>query len=190
MLFLDVETGGLNPDTDALLTVHMSLRNPELEELKFLDLKVHPGNRAINPRALAVNKIDMDEHCRASVHPHIAAQEALYFIQQCKTVTTGGMPIVGHHVQFDIAFMCQLIPTFKSSYDRNTIDTRVLATLMRVCGAIDTPDATLQSTRLALGIGSAEDAHTARGDVESCVGIIKHLFGQLVTVKEKGFARL
>lgn len=176
LLFLDTETGGLNPVEDALLTIHMSLRNSDLEELTFLDVKIHPGNRNINPHAMAVNQINLYEHNKEALNSHEAATLVTDYLKKSKAMSPGGMAVVAHYVEFDLGFMTQLLPTFRGGYGRGSICTRVLATTMMAGGYMVSKNASLQEVRQALGIEIEATAHDARGDVLVCVEIMRHIF--------------
>lgn len=179
LLFIDTETGGLNPVEDALLTIHMSLRDPDLEELSCLDVKIHSGNRNINRHAMLVNGINLYEHNKEALNSHEAAMLVTDYLKKSKAMSPGGMAVVAHYVEFDLGFMTQLLPTFRGGYGRGSICTRVLATTMMAGRYMVSKNASLQEVRQALGIEIEATAHDARGDVLVCVEIMRHMFTAL-----------
>lgn len=64
-LFFDLETGGLNPEKDTILTAYFGIYNDNLELIDELDLKLKPDDLAqlsCHPEALKVTGINLEQH--------------------------------------------------------------------------------------------------------------------------------
>jgi ribonuclease T len=108
---VDVETGGFNPATDALLELAaVMIELSPSGELRLGDtlryhVKPFPGSR-IDPASLAVNGIDPHHPLR----PALPEQEALseLFREVRRSVRDAGCTravLVGHNASFDLAFL-------------------------------------------------------------------------------------
>ncbi len=110
-IVIDVETGGLNPDTDALLEMAAVTLNCD-ETGKFYPAQtwqqhIEPFPGAIlNPDSLAINKIDPSHPFRFAIYEHEALTKLFAFIRpilkqtECKRCV-----LVGHNAWFDLAFI-------------------------------------------------------------------------------------
>lgn len=108
---VDVETGGLNPQTDALLEMAaISLTLDDQGQL-ILDQEYHyhivpfTGARIV-PEALAINKIDPFHPFRFAVSEQEVLQDFLPKIkQECKQKKCQRAVLVGHNAWFDLHFL-------------------------------------------------------------------------------------
>lgn len=107
-LIIDTETGGLNPETDALLLLTMK----KFRSNEVLDVVLIPhGN--ISQTALDVNKLEISELIKNGLNPEQAIEEITYFINQNfvkKPV------VVGKNVQFDIDFINKFTNNLFANY--------------------------------------------------------------------------
>lgn len=110
-IVVDVETGGLNAQTDALLEIAaITLKMDDAGYLQ-LDDKYHahvqPFEGAnINPESLKVNGIDIDNPLRGAIPENIAITELFKWVR--KAVKQHGCQravIVAHNAAFDQAFL-------------------------------------------------------------------------------------
>lgn len=134
---MDVETSGLNPQTDGLLELAaVTLQMDEKGELRpdqTIAYAIEPFNGANrDPEALAITGIDPDEPLRYAV----TEQQALHhlFIKIHKAVQEAGCRravLVGHNVWFDLAFLQAAIkrcPALHSPFHSfTTLDTATLS---------------------------------------------------------------
>lgn len=137
---IDVETGGIQSQTDALL--ELGAISIKLDENgKFcLDQRYHyhvlpfPGAR-LDPEALAFNKIDPYHPFRFAVTEHEAITDFFEHIKnECKQKQCQRAVLVGHNAWFDLSFLnaakerCQIQ---KSPFHRFTcFDTATLSALV------------------------------------------------------------
>ena len=108
---VDVETGGFNHQTDALLEIAAVLLDPQ-EDGTFLrgeTIRYHvkPFEGAnLEPASLAVNGIDPDHPLRPAIDEREALQNV--FREVRRAVREGGCTraiLVGHNSSFDLAFL-------------------------------------------------------------------------------------
>ena len=167
---VDVETGGLNPATDALLEIaaciiYMDERG-DLTPSEPISYHVEPFDGAnLDPKALEFNGID-------PFHPlRLARPEGEAFREICRPVRqalrdTGCQRaiLVGHNPALDVAFVNALIARtrFKRSpfHPFSTFDTATL-------GGLAFGQTVLARAVQAAGLDWAQDeAHSARYDAE------------------------
>lgn len=122
-IVVDVETGGLNAATDALLEIAAVTINCDdngiLTTGETIQHHVEPFKGAIlNPDSLAINKIDPYHPFRFAVSEAVALQEIFEFLQ--KVIKQSGCNrcvLVGHNAWFDLAFLNAAIS--RSNVKRN-----------------------------------------------------------------------
>ncbi len=108
---IDVETGGLNAQTDALLEIAAITLKMDDDGFLALDQKYHchikPFEGAnINPESLKVNGIDINNPERGAVPEEIAITEMFKMVR--KAIKAQGCQravIVAHNATFDQAFL-------------------------------------------------------------------------------------
>jgi len=108
---VDVETGGLNPKTDALLEIALvTVRMDEkgmLEPHETFSAHVQPfPNANLDPKSLALNGIDPYHPLRIAQPEGEALERVLRPVRQ--TVKENGCTraiLVGHNASFDLAFV-------------------------------------------------------------------------------------
>jgi len=108
---VDVETGGFNPESDALLEIAAVIlcldENACWRRAETLAYHVEPFPGAtINPSALEFNRIDPFHPFRMAVSEQVALNKI--FAQVRKAVTVHGCTraiLVGHNPAFDLSFL-------------------------------------------------------------------------------------
>jgi len=125
IIFIDTETGGLNPSCHSLLSIGLV----EWEKGKIIqtsEILVDDGELNATDAALAINKIDLNSHRESAISQNEAIQEILSFIgwnpNQHDKVT-----LAGHNVGFDIRFTRHLFESqnynFDDYFSHRSIDT-------------------------------------------------------------------
>jgi len=102
---IDTETTGLSPRTNKTLTVGMLLVDVNKKSLEILDsnhIFIKHNNYNPTPKAMSVNKINIDEHNKIAVPPKKACNQINKFIE--KNVLHE-IPLVGHNIAFDRNFL-------------------------------------------------------------------------------------
>lgn len=161
-IVVDVETGGTNPDDDAILEVCLVWVSHVLV-VKILDEDGHVGQEA-----LEVNHIDMDEHVKYAVRPDVAATKIEEWLSHVTALAGAELTLAGHNVAFDIGFMARLfrlarrpVPRLLSPY--RTVDTHSLLWSRIVAGKLPPGCRGLDAALNHYGI-KCDGRHTSKGD--------------------------
>ncbi len=178
---VDTETGGLGGDV-SLLTAYLAILDEKLEIIDELDLAVKPDNHVyhVTAEALKINKIDLVKHEERAISPGKAGE---LFRELIKKHSDGGknklIPL-GHNVAFDMNKLYDNILSKKEAENfisYRTLDTGSTGRFLIVAGLIpETVTGSLGSYVKHLGVKERE-AHTARGDVEMTIDVMKAMIG-------------
>jgi DNA polymerase III subunit epsilon len=165
LLFIDTETGGLDPDKNSLLSLAMVIWE-DREILDSMEVLINDGVLSVTEEALSVNKIDIEKHKQSAVSSSRAMDEILSFIRkyfpQQRKIT-----LAGHNVHFDAAFLRSFFSAnnkdFNEFFSHRIIDTSSILYYLYLAGhikqrAISSDDA------FALFDIKVEGRHTALGD--------------------------
>lgn len=136
-LFLDTETGGLDPAEHSLLTAHFALVDSEsLETLKELSLAIRPSEvYKVTAGALMVNKINLADHWQAAQPAWEAADQLRAFLGEPHERPP--LVPVGWNVGFDINFVRQqLLPEWGELVSYRTIDLQSVVRFLADAGVM------------------------------------------------------
>jgi DNA polymerase III epsilon subunit-like protein len=165
LLFIDTETGGMNPDKHSLLSLAMVIWE-DMEILDSQELLINDGILAVTREALSVNKIDMEKHKQLAVTPSQAIGKILIFIrkyypQQVK------ITLAGHNVHFDANFLRSFFSRnnmdFSKYFSHRIIDTSTIMHYLYLAGHIK-HKAISSDAAFDLFDIKVEGRHTAIGD--------------------------
>ena len=107
-LVIDTETTGLSPNIHKTLTVGMLLVDVEHDFLEILNsnhIFIKQNNCAVDPEAIEVNKINLEEHNKTAVEPKLACRQINNFIDKNELHET---TLLGHNISFDKGFIREL----------------------------------------------------------------------------------
>jgi DNA polymerase-3 subunit epsilon len=174
-LFIDTETGGLDPLEVSLLTVAAAIVDDNFNVLTKTSFGVKPLVYVIEPGAISVNKIDLVQHAKSSMSPKMAREELELFLRTGVELAHGDRLIpAGHNVGFDLQFIwTQIMPEsdWKHYCAYPALDTAGLARFFFTAKMI--PAAfNLVALRQHFGIETGE-AHDAMNDVLASVQLAK-----------------
>ncbi len=186
-IVVDVETGGINPNTDALLEIAMSTINMNNEgyfsrgETYHWHVAPFEGGN-LDPKALEINKIVPDHPFRLAVDEKEALKELFDLIQEdLKKFQCQRAVLVGHNAWFDLAFImaaskrCQFKSTPFHSF--TTFDTATLA------GALYGETVLSKAVSAANMSFDQEHAHSAIYDTEKTADLFCHIMNSLIQLK-------
>ncbi len=110
-IVIDLETSGCIPATDGMLELAAILVNYDSDgllkpgELYACHIELFPGAR-LDPKALAVNKIDPDHPFRFAIPEAQALTELFEFVRKALKQTECRRAILtGHNAHFDLSFL-------------------------------------------------------------------------------------
>ena len=136
---VDVETGGLNPQTDALLELAAVLldvdANGKIIPVDRIQVHVHPFEGAnLNPVSMKINGIDIDHPFRGALDEAEALKQFFQPIRQrVKLNGARRAVLVGHNAAFDLAVInaaCERTGNKKNPFHPfSTFDTVTLSAL-------------------------------------------------------------
>jgi len=140
IVFIDTETGGLDPRCHSLLSIGLVLwEDSTITRTK--EILINDGKLNVTDAALAINKIDLNSHKIHAVDQKKAIQEILLFIEwtgnQKEKIT-----LAGHNVGFDISFTRHLFESqdynFEDYFSHRSIDTSSILHYLYFAGKIET----------------------------------------------------
>ena len=180
-MIVDVETGGINPETDALLEIaavptYFNKNN----ELSFsacysAHIKAYPGTN-IDPESLKFNKIDPDHPFRLAENESSALKNIFDEISlHIKAQHCSRAVLVGHNAWFDLLFLKAAIARNKLKSPFHAFTCFDTATLSGFC---------LKQTVLAIALKEAgiefnpNEAHSAIYDAKKTAELFCYLVNQ------------
>lgn len=193
VVILDLETGGLNPERHAVLSICMKKYGSD--EKLFLYIKPYG---LIDDKALEVNGLNIEKLEAEGVDFSTAANKIYYFI---KDNFEDRPKILGQNVKFDIGFLKQLfvdanekrLPKldFESLFHYHHKDTMIVSEFLKDAGILPSDINTRLSNVYEYLTGQkANQAHTADFDVYMTEEVYKHQIGLLKTYSElRNYAR-
>ena len=104
-LVIDTETTGLSPNINKTLTVGLLLVDVEKDFLNIIDenhIFIKHDNYNTTKEAMAVNKINIEQHDKLAIPPFKACDKINSFIDKNEIHET---PLVGHNIHFDKGFL-------------------------------------------------------------------------------------
>jgi ribonuclease T len=167
---VDVETGGFNAKTDALLEIAAVLL--EIDDEGFMvrgeTIRYHvkPFEGAnLEPASLAVNGIDPDHPLRPAIDERDALQRTFREVRRAvRESRCSRAVLVGHNAHFDLGFMNEAVE--RSSIKRNPFHPFSCFDTVTLCG-VAFGQTVLARAAIAAGLGWDEtQAHSASYDAE------------------------
>jgi DNA polymerase III subunit epsilon len=165
LLFIDTETGGLDPGKHSLLSLGMVV----WEDRKIIDsqeILINDGVLCVTKEALSVNKIDIEKHKQSAVSSSQAMDEILSFMGK-HFPGQGKITLAGHNVHFDANFLRSFFSANKKSFSEffshRIIDTSSILYYLYLAGHIK-QRATSSDEAFELFNIKVEGRHTAIGD--------------------------
>ena len=176
LLFVDTETGGTNPEMDALLEVALVVYEDN-EELASRVWKIKTGDKHCCQPALNVNHIDIERHNSMAKDREVAAKEIVAFIKQW--FPSGPAILAGHNTSFDAEFIRILITentdeNYRLLISYRMLDTASLLTFFAINDRLPEDALSLDGAFKYFGI-KVKGRHTALGDVEGTISLFDNL---------------
>ncbi len=191
---VDVETGGFNCDTDALLEIAAVLVDfgdgGILTRGETIRYHVKPFAGAnLEPASLAVNKIDPDHPLRPAIDERDALQRLFRAVRQAvRDAGCSRAILVGHNASFDLGFLNAAIR--RSEIKRNPFHPFSCFDTATLCGVA------FGQTVLARAVAAAgfewdeESAHSAAYDAEMTADLFCEIVNRFQPVYNAMLERL
>lgn len=172
LVFLDVETTGLNPEVHEIIELGAVVARAEgnvLRETARLDFKIQPKNIALaDPQALRINGYDASQWLFAATLEDV--------LRQFKDTAKGGV-LVAHNLSFDWAFLSK---AFEKTEIENTLHYHKLDTISiafaKLAEEEDINKFSLRALCEHFGIENKR-AHSAFSDAYATFELFKKLMG-------------
>ena len=193
LLFVDTETGGLDAARCSLLSLGLVIwENGEI--LGSIELFVAEPEILIEAEAQLVHGLTIETLRVCGVSPADAVARIEAFLAQYFTLdTAGAVPLAGHNVGFDIAFLRRLYRLAERDYDRvfshRTLDTAGILRFLVIAGLLPLEGAGSTAAFEYFGITFGHHArHSALGDAEATamlftklLALVQHASRELLT---------
>lgn len=169
-VIVDVETGGFNCKTDALLEIAAVLLDPQEDGtlLRGETIRYHikPFEGAnMEPASLAINKIDPDHPLRPAIDERDALQRI--FREVRRAVRESGCSraiLVGHNASFDLGFLNEAVA--RSAIKRNPFHPFSSFDTATLCGVAYGQTVLARAVKAAGLTWDEDSAHSAAYDAE------------------------
>ena len=169
-VIVDVETGGFNCKTDALLEIAAVLLDPQedgtLLRGETIRYHVKPFEGAnMEPASMAINKIDPDHPLRPAIDERDALQRI--FREVRRAVRESGCSraiLVGHNASFDLGFLNEAVA--RSAVKRNPFHPFSSFDTATLCGVAYGQTVLARAVKAAGLTWDEDSAHSAAYDAE------------------------
>jgi ribonuclease T len=185
---VDVETGGFNSKTDALLEIAAvyveALEDGTLIRGKTIRYHVKPFEGAnMEPASLAVNGIDPNHPLRPAIEERDALQRVFRDVRL--TVRLNGCSraiLVGHNSSFDLAFLNEAVE--RSAIKRNPFHPFSSFDTATLCGVAYGQTVLARAVQAAGLVWDESQAHSAAYDAEITADLFCDIVNRFRTVFE------
>ena len=181
-VIVDVETGGFNPDTDALLEIAACIVRMDDDGMLYhadtVAAHVEPFEGAnLEPKALEITGIDPNHPFRMALDEKEALRKVFNPVrQEVRDTNCQRAILVGHNAAFDLSFVNAAVE--RSGYKRcplhpfSTFDTVTL-------GGLAAGQTVLARAAVALGMDwDKDEAHSAIYDAEQTTEVFCHIINR------------
>ena len=169
-VIVDVETGGFNCKTDALLEIAAVLLDPQedgtLLRGETIRYHVKPFEGAnMEPASLAINKIDPDHPLRPAIDERDALQRIFREVRRAVREAGCSRAIrVGHNASFDLGFLNEAVA--RSAIKRNPFHPFSSFDTATLCGVAYGQTVLARAVKAAGLTWDEDSAHSAAYDAE------------------------
>jgi DNA polymerase-3 subunit epsilon len=165
LLFIDTETGGLDPNKHSLLSLAMVVWE-DMEIIDSQEILINDGKLSVTEEALSINKIDIGKHKQTAISSSQAIEKIFLFISRYfphqRKIT-----LAGHNVHFDIDFLRLFFfrnnENFSKFFSHRIIDTSSILYYLYLAGHLK-HRAISSDEAFDLFEIKVEGRHTAIGD--------------------------
>jgi len=165
LLFVDTETGGLNPNKHSLLSLAMVVWE-DMEIIDSQEILINDGKLSVTAEALSINKIDIEKHKQSAISPSQAIDQLFIFISK-HFPEKRKITLAGHNVHFDVNFLRFFFSknneNFSKFFSHRIIDTSSILYYLYLAGHLK-HRAISSDEAFDLFEIKVEGRHTALGD--------------------------
>jgi DNA polymerase III subunit epsilon len=165
LLFIDTETGGLDPGKHSLLSLALVVWE-NMEIIDSQEILINDGILCVTKEALSINKIDLEKHKHSAKSSSQAIEEIISFIGK-HFPRQRKITLAGHNVHFDVSFIRHFFSAnnkdFSEFFSHRIIDTSSILYYLYLAGKIKQKAISSDEAFKLFDI-EVEGRHTALGD--------------------------
>lgn len=184
LLFLDTETGGLDPQKHSLLSIGIVVWEEDVGALFSDEYYIHSDPYIVTKSAARINHFDESSHQVRAIKPNVVIEKILEIKKQYFNNYTA-IPLAGHNIVFDVQFVKQLFLSCGRSYEKTfshrLVDTysiiKYLADCKRIPVSVDSSASAFKYFNIPVA-----GRHTALGDAKATM----ELYIKLVSLVKNG----
>jgi DNA polymerase III subunit epsilon len=165
LLFIDTETGGLDPEQHSLLSLAMVIWE-DMEIIDSQEMLINDGILSVTKEALSINRIDIEKHKQSAISSSEAIEKILLFISE-HFPRKRKITLAGHNVHFDANFLRSFFSVnhknFSEFFSHRIIDTSSILYYLYLAGHLKHRAISSDEAFELFNI-KVEGRHTALGD--------------------------
>lgn len=176
LLFIDTETGGLDPEKHSLLSVGFVVWDSVLDACYSAEYHLKNENYRITKTAQRINKLT-DSDFNDSIAPQTLIKK-FEEIKEIYFADYAAIPLAGHNTQFDVQFIKKMFKDNRRSFDNiflhRIVDTYSILKFLQDAGIItDTINSSAQAFKY-FGV-TVDGRHTALGDAKATMRLYEKM---------------
>ena len=176
LLFIDTETGGLDPEKHSLLSVGFAVWDTNLGECYSAEYRLKNENYCITKTAQKINKLTDSDFSDA-----IIPKDLIKKFEEIKDIYFSdytAIPLAGHNTQFDVQFIKKMFKdnrrSIENAFLHRIVDTYSILKFLQDAGIItDKIDSSSQAFNYFEII--VDGRHTALGDAKATMRLYEKL---------------
>ena len=178
LLFIDTETGGLDPTKHSLLSIGLVVWDRYEGIIGSTEFFIQEDKYITTKEAYSIHKIDTAFLETTALAPKTILDKIEDFCHEFFDETQP-IPLAGHNTQFDVSFLKQFYKknnrSFEKRFSHRIVDTYSILCYLFYCGKIH--DATILSSTKAFNYFKIKvsDRHSALGDAKATVELFEKL---------------
>lgn len=169
ILFIDTETGGINPNKHSLLSAGIVVWDQEEGVLYENEFYFYSENYVVTNTAQKINHFNLEEHNKKAIDVKLFFSEIdelkKQFFSEYSDISLGG-----HNTQFDVRFIRKLYEdnnrSFEKTFSHRIIDTYSILKFLCDSGKLDMDYISSAKAFEKFGI-VVDGRHTALGDAKA-----------------------
>lgn len=177
LLFIDTETGGIDPNKHSLLSIGVVVWDAADGECYSDEFLLRSEHYSVTETAKKMNGFDMQEHNKKAL-------SAKTIIEKLNDIKMGyfndylSIPLAGHNTQFDIQFIKRMYRDSRRSYEKTfshrVVDTYSVLKYLADCNMLDS---NISSSAKAFQFFNihVDGRHTALGDARATMQLYEKL---------------
>jgi len=179
LLVIDTETGGLDANTNSLISLAAIVYNDGVEEAQFHEI-IYDRDGVLDEDALKLNGFTWNQIVQFGENPPSAVQRLRSFLMRHEMY--GKITLAGHNLPFDVAFLKRLYrlagDKFDDQFYHGGLDTKSIALALEQAGRITIASSSLKDVATAYGVLPWRE-HDALADARATARVLKLMIDSL-----------